>query len=84
MVVEVEQPGGAEHGKEGGKLKVLIVFDGKSWFVRRVRVIEHDLDRDEKVYRCDKPLGGPFKKLLQAAFIAFDAVLPKKRRHGKL
>jgi len=37
--------------------RFLIVFDGTSWFVRHVRVIEHDLDRDEKVYRCDTPVG---------------------------
>ena len=39
--------------------RLLIVFDGSAWFVRRVRVIEHDLDLDEKVYRCDKHLAGP-------------------------
>lgn len=38
--------------------RFLIVFDGKLWFVRHVRVVEHDLERDEKVYRCDAPVGG--------------------------
>ncbi len=33
-----------------------IVFDGERWHVRRIRVIEHDLERDEKVYRCDQPI----------------------------
>lgn len=33
--------------------KILIVFDGTSWFVRRVCVSTHDLERDEMVYRCD-------------------------------
>jgi len=46
--------------------KVCIVFDGVAWFTRRVRVIEHDLDRDEKVYRCDKHLGGPFRSAMEA------------------
>jgi hypothetical protein len=46
--------------------RVLIVFAGDAWYVRRVRLIEHDLDKDEKVYRCDKPLGGPFKTPLEA------------------
>lgn len=27
------------------------------WYVRRIRVVEHDIDRDEKVYRCDLPVG---------------------------
>jgi len=42
----------------GRTARVLIVFDGEAWFVRRVRAIEHDLDLDEKVYRCDDALGG--------------------------
>lgn len=40
--------------------RVLMVFDGSAWFVRRLRAIEHDLNCDEKVYRCDETLGGPF------------------------
>lgn len=40
--------------------RVVLVFDGTAWFVRRLRQIEHDLSRDEKVYHCDKHLGGPF------------------------
>lgn len=43
--------------------RILIVFDGEAWFVRKVRLIEHDLSRDEKVYRCDEHLGGPHKTL---------------------
>jgi hypothetical protein len=38
--------------------RFLMVFDGLDWFVRGVRTIEHDLSRDEKVYRCDVPVGG--------------------------
>lgn len=38
-------------------LRVLIVFDGDAWFVRRLRAIEHDLDKDEKVYHCDPAFG---------------------------
>lgn len=37
--------------------RVAIVFDGQQWYVRSIRVIEHDVTRDEKVYRCDQPLG---------------------------
>lgn len=45
----------------------LIVNDhsGK-WFIRHVRVVEHDLTRDEKVYRCDTPAGGPYDDLASA------------------
>jgi len=39
-------------------LRLLIVGDGEgSWFVRRVKTITHDIDADEKVYRCDLPIG---------------------------
>jgi hypothetical protein len=57
--------------------RYLIVFDGKSWFVRHVRVIEHDLDRDEKVYRCDTPLGGAHGTLDEAV-TAFRAAAVKR------
>lgn len=42
-------------------MKVAIVFDGEAWHVRRIRSSEHDLDRDEKVYRCDKPISNDHK-----------------------
>jgi len=38
--------------------RILIVYDGHFWFIRYVRAIEHDMDRDEQVYRCDAPMGG--------------------------
>lgn len=52
-------------------MRVAIVSDddGK-WYVRRIRVVEHALDRDEKVYHCDKHLGGPFTTLGEAAAVA--------------
>lgn len=43
--------------------RILVVFDGEAWFVRRVAMIEHDIDRDMKVYHCDQHLGGPFPSL---------------------
>ena len=43
--------------------RIAIIFDGERWHVRRIRVIEHDLDRDEKVYRCDKPIHNDLKSL---------------------
>src|SRR3990167_8506564 len=48
----------------------LIVWDSQAWFVRHVRVIEHDLDLDEKVYRCDQPIGGAFPSLADVPEIA--------------
>lgn len=33
------------------------------WFVRRIRIVEHDMDRDEKVYRCDLPIGAAYSSL---------------------
>lgn len=47
--------------------RILLVFDGNAWFIRHVRTIEHDLTKDEKVYRCDVHLGGPFTDLGEAA-----------------
>jgi hypothetical protein len=52
------------------KTRLLIVDDGSDWFVRQVRLIEHDLTRDEKVYRCDKHIGGPFDTLDDAVRLA--------------
>lgn len=42
------------------KLRALIVYDGECWYARGIRVVEHDLDKDEKVYRCDVPIGVRF------------------------
>lgn len=36
------------------------------WYVRRIREVEHDLTRDEKVYRCDQPIGGAYDSLPDA------------------
>lgn len=49
------------------KDRIAIVFDNEKWHVRRIRVIEHDLDRDEKVYRCDKPIASDLATLAEAA-----------------
>ncbi len=50
--------------------RIAIVFDGKAWYVRRIRIIEHDLKRDEKVYRCDKPLGNDYATLAEVPQVA--------------
>ena len=48
-------------------LRLLIVFDGEAWHIRRVDSIVHDLERDRKVYYCDEPLGNDFPTLGAAA-----------------
>lgn len=48
------------------KLRIVITNDGEAWFVRRVRITEHDIDLDEKVYRCDAPIGVRFDTLDEA------------------
>ena len=60
--------------------RVLIVSDDAGqWYVRRVRLVEHDLARDEKVYRCDQPLGGPFPDVHAAvASLGGAGTLPRK------
>ena len=47
-----------------------IIFDGAHWYVRRIRSIEHDLNRDEKVYRCDAPIGRRYRALSEAIWAA--------------
>lgn len=61
--------------------KVAIVFDGQAWHVRRVRLIEHDLDRDEKIYRCDLPIVNDCGSLAEAvaALITTSRETPRKR-----
>lgn len=36
--------------------RVLIVFDGHKWHVRRLACITHDLERNEKIYTADMPI----------------------------
>ncbi len=59
--------------------RVLIVCDdtGK-WFVRRVRMTEHNLDLDQMIYHCDEPLGGPYDDL--AGAVARVQRLPRGKR----
>ncbi len=66
----------SEREKELARLRtvngrIVIVCDGNRWYIRRLRVIEHDLDLDEKVYRCDQPLGNDFATLLDAVCALF-------------
>ncbi|MFI5297358.1 MAG: hypothetical protein ACHREM_04610 [Polyangiales bacterium] len=49
--------------KDEERKRVLVVYDGTAWFARHLQSITHDLERNEKVYRCDEPLGGPFESI---------------------
>ena len=51
------------------KPRLLIVCDGGAWYVRRLVSITHDLERDQKIYRCDAPIGGPCATLKEAVRI---------------
>lgn len=55
-------------------MKVAIIFAGEKWYVRRIRVIEHDLRTDEKVYRCDKPIANDLATAQEAVAIAEVAI----------
>lgn len=54
--------------------KVLIVYDGAYWFVRRVASSLHDGIHDEKVYHCDQPIGSRYRSLDAAAKVAKTAL----------
>lgn len=62
--------------------RIVIVFDGEAWFVRHIRVIEHDLDRDEKVYRCDRPIGTSYLTLGKVPLV--EAEVRKRERLARL
>jgi hypothetical protein len=47
------------------KMRKAIIFDGSKWHVRHIRAIEEDLDRGEKVYRCDQPLSNDHATLAE-------------------
>jgi hypothetical protein len=49
--------------------RLLIVRNGGKWYIRRVRLVEHYYDPplDEKVYHCDRHLGGLYKTFDEAA-----------------
>ena len=36
--------------------RLVIIFDGARWHVRSIRLIEHDMQHDEQIYRCDRPI----------------------------
>jgi hypothetical protein len=57
---------------------LIVCDDNGKWFVRRVRVAVHDLDRDEMVYHCNEPLSGSCPNLMSA--VASLQRLPRSKR----
>lgn len=59
------------------------------WYVRRIRIVEHDMDRDEKVYRCDLPIGTAYNSLpaavdaLQLASASIGEAFPNGHQGGE-
>ncbi len=60
--------------------RILIVGKGKRWFTRMVAYTMYDATRDEMVYHCDKPIGGPFKSLAIAVASVDKILKPKKKK----
>jgi len=60
--------------------RFLIAFDGTFWHVRRVRCVDHDLWRNEKVYRCDKPLANDLTWRQVVSFVEERVAKRKKER----
>ena len=56
--------------------RILIVFDGKRWWIRHIYLIEHKLDFNRMVYHSDRSLGGPFGSVEEAVAGA------KEMHHG--
>lgn len=47
--------------------RYLISFDGENFYLRGVVAVKEDAVRGEKIYFCDRHLGGPFKSISAAA-----------------
>ena len=59
--------------------RVAIVCDEDcNWYVRRTRQVVHMLHRDEYVYYCDGPIGGPYDTLDAACDAAMAVQEPRK------
>lgn len=49
--------------------RIVVVFDGQKWHVRHLRAIEFNLDLDEKVYHCDKPISNDHNTILEIPLV---------------
>ena len=55
--------------------RFLIAFDGTAYYIRSIATVEYRLDRREKVYVCDQPIGHRFATLDEAVEYAKGAGL---------
>lgn len=61
-------------------MSVLIVRTKGKWFVRRVYSVTHDLPSDHMIYRCDRPLGGGYKRLADVPLVQRTAQASKRKK----
>ena len=62
-------------------LRVLIASDQcGNWYVRRIKDVIHDQYSDEKLYRCDQPIGRRFRTLDAASNAARKAIKQERDR----
>jgi hypothetical protein len=55
--------------------RILIAYDGTAWYLRNIKTIVDDWGANERVYHCDKHLGGPYETL-QEAVAAYETNYP--------
>lgn len=60
--------------------RIVIVCDGTAWHVRRLLTITHDLDNDQRIYRCDEPISSDHPTLADVPQVK---ELLYERRHEK-
>lgn len=63
--------------------RIAIIYDGTAWHVRRIRLIEHDQDLDEKIYHCDKAISNDHPALADVPQVKKE-VLGQIRRDAEL
>lgn len=64
--------------------RLLIAYDGKAWYVRRIHSIGYDVDLDRKIYVCDKPLANDLPTLADAVkFLERRTRQAGRNKHGK-
>lgn len=70
---------GSPHRGKRERPRVLVAYDGESWYVRRVKLVEHDLEADEMIYYCDQPIGVRFDSPRKALTAALAFLRPNTR-----
>ena len=76
IVIEMKSKTDPSAGPE----RILIVFDGQSWSIRHIYLIEHKLDFNRKLYHSDRSLGGPFDSVEEAVTAAKEILCRTQQR----